>query len=80
MKTQNRLATDEGGFVMITAIILLVLAVVVIVLVYLFPWYTIGALLCVGAIWLLFQGTMDSKISVVMLIAGIAFICMGVFL
>jgi hypothetical protein len=79
MKTNDRLAGDENGFV-IAAIILLIIAIVVIVLVYLFPWYTIGALLCVGAIWLLFQGTMDPKISAVMLIAGAIVISIGVFI
>jgi hypothetical protein len=79
MKTQNRLAGDENGFVM-TAIILLVLVIVTIVLVWFFPWYTLGALLCIGAIFLLFNGTMEPKYALILMIAGVVMILLGVFL
>ena len=79
MKTQNRMAGDENGFA-ITAIILLVLVIVTIVLVWFFPWYTLGALLCVGAIFLLFNGTMEPKYALILMIAGVVLIVIGVFL
>jgi hypothetical protein len=79
LKTQDRLANDENGF-MIAAIILIVLAIVVIALIYFFPWYTIGALLCIGAIFLLFNGTMEPKYALILMIAGVVMILLGVFL
>lgn len=78
MKTQ-RLADDDSGFVMM-AIILLAMVIAVIVAVYFFPFYTIGALLCVGAIVLLFNGTLDPRIAVVMIISGGIVVACGVFL
>ena len=79
MKRQNSMAGDENGFAL-TAIILLVLVIVTIVLVYFFPWYTLGALLCVGAIFLLFNGTMEPKYALILMIAGVVMILLGVFL
>jgi uncharacterized membrane protein (DUF106 family) len=80
LKTQNRMAGDENGFITMTIIILIVLIIVAIVLIYLWPLVTIGAMLCVGALFLLFNGTMEPKYAAIMLVAGAAIAAIGVFL
>jgi hypothetical protein len=78
MKTENRLAGDENGFVVL-AIILLAVAIAVIVLMYFWPFLTIGALLCVGSIFLLFNGTMEPKYALIMMVGGVVTALVGVW-
>ena len=73
----NRLAADENGF-MVLGIIILAMIITLIVFLYFIPIVTVGMLICGGAVFLMFNGTVDPRYTGIMMVIGIVVVLLGV--
>jgi len=83
MKKINRLAMDGSGVVtmgLVLLIIAIAAIITVIVLLYYFPFMTLGVLICGGAIYFLFDGRIEPKPAGILFIVGIIFASIGVLM